>query len=95
MILRTRQADLEIIGIYVDGAERFGVAQAEAYHEGLTATFGVLSEHPRMARERTELDPPVRLHPYRAHMIVYVEQGGGILVIRILHGHQDWERHLS
>jgi toxin ParE1/3/4 len=95
MILRTRQADLDIIGIYVDGAKRFGTAQAEAYHEGLMATLGVLSEHPRMARERTELDPPVRLHPYQAHMIVYVEQAGGILVVRILHGRQDWERHLS
>ena len=48
-----------------------------------------------MARERQEFDPPVRLHPYGAHMIVCVENGAGILVIRILHGRQDWERALA
>ncbi len=45
-----------------------------------------------MARERQAFDPPVRLHPYGAHMIVYLENGAGILVIRTLHGRQDWER---
>lgn len=48
-----------------------------------------------MTRERQVFDPPVRLHPYGAHMIVCVENGAGILVIRTLHGRQDWERALA
>jgi toxin ParE1/3/4 len=35
----TRQADQDIIDIYVRGAADFGVAQAERYHVGLVAVF--------------------------------------------------------
>ncbi|QNT71077.1 type II toxin-antitoxin system RelE/ParE family toxin [Defluviicoccus vanus] len=47
-----------------------------------------------LARERAEFDPPVRLHPYQAHMIAYIIRDDGILIIRVLHGRQDWERYL-
>ncbi|WP_279599772.1 type II toxin-antitoxin system RelE/ParE family toxin [Methylobacterium sp. E-065] len=57
--------------------------------------FRLLAANPRMTRERQVFDPPVRLHPYGAHMIVYLENGAGILVIRTLHGRQDWERALA
>jgi toxin ParE1/3/4 len=91
----TRRADQDIVEIYMRGAAEFGVDQAERYHEGLVAAFSRLAESPHMARERTEFNPPVRLHPYRAHMIVYVERNDGILIVRVLHGRQDWERTLS
>ncbi|WP_341871205.1 type II toxin-antitoxin system RelE/ParE family toxin [Stappia indica] len=46
-----------------------------------------------MARERGEISPPVRIHPFKAHLVVYVmEEDGGILVVRIRHGHEDWSR---
>lgn len=48
-----------------------------------------------MAPERMELDPPVRLHPYRAHLVVYVAEADGVLIVRILHGRQDWEHLLG
>ena len=90
----TRQCDLDIIEIYGRGVANFGANQAERYHEGLIATFDLLANNPRMTRERSEFKPPVRLHAYRAHMIVYVIEITGILVVRVLHGRQDWERHL-
>lgn len=90
----TRQADRDILEIYVHGAAEFGVDQAERYHEGLVSVFELLAENPHLARERPELDPPVRLHPYRAHMIAYLIRNDGILIIRVLHGRQDWERYL-
>jgi len=48
-----------------------------------------------MARERREFMPPVPLHPYRAHVIVYVVDGSAILTLRVLHGRQDCERPLT
>lgn len=90
----TRRADQDIIDIYVRGAAEFGVEQAERYHEGLVSVLELLAENPHLARERTEFDPPVRLHPYQAHMIAYVLRNDGILVIRVLHGRQAWERYL-
>lgn len=96
MIFRTSpQADEDIADLYVAGAMRFGVAQAERYQNGLFAAFQMLADHPLMARERRELAPPVRLHPYQAHMIVYVEDGSGVLIVRVLHGRQDWENSLT
>ena len=90
----TRQADGDIIDIYVHGVAEFGVDQAERYHEGMVSVFELLAENPHLARERREFDPPVRLHPYQAHMIAYVVRDDGILIIRVLHGRQAWERYL-
>ena len=90
----TRQADQDIIDIYFYGCRQFGVEQAERYHEGLAAILDLIAHNPYMARERPEFTPPVRLYPYRSHLIVYRLDDAGVLVVRILHGRQDWGRHL-
>ena len=91
----TRRADQDIIDIYLRGVAEFGVDQAEHYHAGLAAAFELLAANPRIARERSEVNPPVRLHPFQAHLIAYVIHDDAILIVRILHGRQEWERHLS
>lgn len=91
----TAQADEDIAEAYAAGALRYGEAQAERYQDGLFDKFRILAANPRLAHERREFAPPMRLHPYKAHMIVYVEDASGILIVRILHGRQDWERALS
>jgi len=91
----TTQADEDIIGIYVYGAREFGIEQAEQYHEGLMRCFAFLAENSLVARERAELRPPVRVFFHEAHAIVYVLQGDDILIIRVLHGRQDWQAHLD
>jgi toxin ParE1/3/4 len=90
----TRRADQDIIDIYLRGCMEFGRAQAEGYHEGLAATLRLIGDVPYIARERAEFDPPIRLHPYRSHMIAYLVDDAGVLIVRILHGRQAWERHL-
>lgn len=91
----TQKADEDIIGIYVYGAQQFGTAQAERYHAGLVECFEFLAEHPFAARERTEFNPSVRFHFYKAHVVVYVVTDEHLLIVRVLHGRQDWERHLA
>lgn len=91
----TTEADRELIEIYVFGAEQFGVQQSEQYLEGLFQTFDLLAENPHLARERRELNPPMRLHPYGAHMIDYTITGDDILIVRVLHGRQDWQTVFS
>lgn len=96
MIYRTTlRADADIIDLFAQGAARYGVSHAENYLQGLIAVFGLLAANPLMARERAEFDPPVRLHPYRAHLIVYKERRDELLIIRVLHGREDWRRHLA
>ena len=55
------------------------------------ATLDLIADNPRIARERQEFTPAVRLHPYQSHMIVYLRDDMGVLVVRVLHGRQDWE----
>ena len=96
MIFRTSpQADEDIADAYVAGAVRFDVNQADRYQDGLFAAFQMLADNPLMARERRELVLPVRLYPYQAHMIVYIKDGPGVLIVRVLHDRMDWERTLS
>ena len=90
----TRQADQDIIDIYLWGCREFGQPQAERYHAGLAGTLDLLADNPRISRERTEFSPPVRLHPYELHIIVYLLDDRGVLVVRVLHGRQDWESYL-
>ena len=57
---------------------------------GLSALFGTLASFPDVGRERREITPPVRLHPYRAHLVVYRAETDQLLIIRVLHGRQNW-----
>ena len=82
------RADLEAIWRYT--AERWSVAQAEAYLTGLKAMLDGLIVNPRIARERTELTPPVRIHPYGSHIIIYTIATDHLAVIRVRHAREDW-----
>lgn len=87
----TRRAEADVIEIFVSGAERFGLEQAEAYHTALERTFELIVLHPRLAQERSEIVPPVRIHPSGAHVIVYtVDANDDVLIIRVRHGREDW-----
>jgi toxin ParE1/3/4 len=88
----SREAEDDLIEIYIEGASRFGVGQADHYHGKIEHMFGLLAENPRMARERIEISPPVRIHPFHSHLIVYtVDDNDDIFIVRIRHGHEDWQ----
>lgn len=81
-------ADIEDIWAYT--VETWSREQAESYLAGLDVAMFTLSEFPEMARLRPEFEPPVRIHPYRAHLIVYRFSDVAIDVIRILPARSDW-----
>lgn len=84
-------AEEDIIAIAEEGVRFFGTAQASRYHDELFSIFVLIAANPRMARERPELSPPMRIHPFKAHLVVYrVEADGDILIVRVRHGHENW-----
>lgn len=88
----SRAAEGDLIAIYIEGASRFGLAQADAYHDGLEGVFRFLGDHPRAARERPEISPPVRCHPHASRMIVYTTHADGdAFILRVRHAHEDWD----
>jgi len=88
----TRAASDDIMAIFVDGVERFGLPQADLYHAGLAAAFERIAKYPFSARLREEIVPPMRVRRFRAHLILYdlVEENRP-LILRVRHGREDWQ----
>ena len=87
----TRAAVNDLTAIFLEGIGQFGLPQADAYHEGLSAIFAFLADYPRAARLREEISPPVRVHPYKAHLVIYdVGDEDEVIILRVRHGREDW-----
>lgn len=82
-------AEQDIADIWVDGADRWGVEQADRYFDAMVNLFDLLSEQPEIARLREEFSPPVRIHPYGSHVVVYETVKTGIAIIRVLHNRRN------
>lgn len=85
------QAEDDIIAIAEQGIVMFGSEQAKRYHAELINTLDLIANSQQMAREREEISPPVRIHLFKAHLIVYqIQEDGSVFVIRIRHAFEDW-----
>lgn len=92
---KSHLADEDIINIYQYTYQNFGPLQAETYHENLHNTFCFLAENPLVAPEQIEFVPPVRIHHYKKHLIVYLIQEDGIFIVRVLHERMDVKLQLE
>lgn len=85
--------DLRHIGQYTQ--REWGQAQRRKYLSGLDEKFILLSDNPHLAAERHEFTPPIRVHHHARHLIVYVVDDTGILIVRVLHQSADIDQHLN
>nr|WP_248304758.1 type II toxin-antitoxin system RelE/ParE family toxin [Breoghania sp. L-A4] len=76
-------------------AETWSLDQADTYIDELARSFETLAATPEMARERTEFDPPVRIHSHKSHMIIYTVDDDHVMVLRVLGGQQNWQAILQ
>ena len=58
----TAQAEADIIDCYLYGFLNFGWDQAERYEQGIRHAIDIIADNPRIAAERQEYTPPVRVH---------------------------------
>lgn len=92
-VSKRAESDLRSVARYTQ--EKWGAAQRRVYLDGLNDTFEVLSQNPMIATERQDFQPPVRIHTHERHLIVYVIDDDGILIIRVLHQSMNVPGHLS
>ena len=85
--------DLEEIWRYT--AERWGIDQAVTCLDAIDQACDRLAASPQIASLRPEFSPPVRLFPQGSHLIVYLTDDKGIVVVRILHKSMHFETQLS
>jgi toxin ParE1/3/4 len=95
MLLKvSARAARDIDAIVVYGEEKFGAPVARSYYKDLLDLFELILANPYMARERPELRFKSRMIRFRSHVVFYKAENGGVRILRILHGRQDWPRHL-
>lgn len=85
--------DLDDIWRYT--AETWSLVQADTYIDELVKTFETLVQMPFLAKERTEFVPPIRIHVFGAHLIIYMIRGDHVTIVRLLGAKQDWRKMLN
>ena len=91
----TPEAVDDIFNIYVQGVLMFGQPQAERYHARLDDALLLLGANPRLAHERTEINPPVRIHTYGSHVIIYqITVDDDVLILAVRHARENWQDDL-
>lgn len=91
----TRDAERDLIEIYLYGIERFGLARAERYAEELGLKIASAAENPSFGSDYGFVRRGLRRCECVSHAIYYRPIAGGIRVLRILHGRMDPARHLK
>lgn len=87
-LLPAAEADLEDIWQY--SAKQWSAEQADRYTDELASTFDLLVSMPKIAPERHEFSPPVRIHAHSRHLIVYRIDDGHLAIVRVLGSRQNW-----
>ena len=85
----TDSAKNDLLGLWLYMAERNPPA-ADAALDSIKESVLLLANQPEMGRARPELADDLRSFPTRTPYIVfYIPEGGGVMVIRVLHHARD------
>jgi toxin ParE1/3/4 len=87
----SKAADRDFRKIYAHGIRTFGKARAAQYSNDMKAAFRHIADNPLLNRERIDVAPPVRVHVFHSHLILYRTEERGVLIGRILHGRENWQ----
>ena len=81
---------MDLDHVAAEGARQFGFAQSEIYEQELVAMLDTLAAMPYLAAERQASQQLVRLMPYGAQNILYIVDNEDVVMLRVLHGLQNW-----
>ena len=85
---------MDIDGIHEYTIANFGVTQAQRYLNGMHERFEDLARQPLLGRVAAQLAPNLRRYEYRSHLVFYVAEQKGVLIVRVLHQSMDVRRHI-
>lgn len=85
------RAEEDLVEIYSYGILQFGYSQARKYIEGLEETLLRLAFGPFLGKESSLLYPGLREFIYKSHMVFYLIEEDGVLIVRILHQSRDYK----
>ena len=85
---------MDIDGIHEYTIASFGLTQAQRYLNGMHARFEDLAHQPMPGRVAGQLASNLRRYEYRSHVVFYVAEQEGVLIVRVLHQSMDVRRHV-
>ena len=68
--------------------------QARSYLGGLHACCERLADRPHLGRSAESLSPGLRRCEFRSHVVFYIGQSEGVVIVRVLHERMDAPRHV-
>ncbi len=80
----TERAEDDLLSVFLDGIELFGLNQARRYKDELDRCFQLMASHPQMGRPAPLIGEGVRRHEHKSHIILYEEKAGGILILAVV-----------
>lgn len=83
-----------MVGIATYTMSMWGEAQMSRYIDGLHARFAELARFPGLGRPRDEMAPGYRSIVQSTHVVFYRTTTQELVIVRILHGRMDPDRHL-
>jgi toxin ParE1/3/4 len=86
------QSGLDNIWDYTE--QQWSAAQAERYTRQIQESIEFIAEDPRRGRSCDDIRAGYYKHPAGSHVIFYRLTSSGVDVVRILHAHIDFDRHL-
>ena len=89
----TTEAENDLEAIIDFTLERWGQEQAEKYLDGLEELARKLAEGPELGADRSAMLDGLISFPYASHILYYVKQPHGIIILRVLHKRMDQRRH--
>jgi toxin ParE1/3/4 len=81
----SERATQDLINITIEGYQRFGVMQSDKYQAELDEKFAMLSEFRKMGRRADSIRNGLRRHEHGSHVIFYVEESEGIVIVAVVH----------
>ena len=87
-IVETAAVDMQHIA--ESGMIDFGEHHARKYTVSLLDMFDTLAAMPYLAQERQASSQVVRLIPCGSHNIIYLVEDDDVVILRVLHGLQNW-----
>ena len=80
----TERAEEDLLALFLDGIEMFGLTQARRYKNELKRCFQLIASHPQMGRLAPSIGENVRRHEHQSHIILYEKSQGAVTILAIV-----------
>ncbi|HBK91849.1 MAG TPA: plasmid stabilization protein ParE [Parvularcula sp.] len=94
-VTRRPAARADLIEIWLQTAERWGEAKADAYFAAIKIAERTLADHPYAGLDCSQIRKELRRYPIGSHFLYYREAGTEILIIRVLQKRMNADQHLD